>query len=617
MQEGNNRNFIIAIVLSLAVLIGWQYFVAQPQIERAREEAAQLEAQQTPAIPGAVPGAPAPGAGAVPGAGAPSIPAAGALVPAAPVVTATRAEALNASPRIPIDTPAVTGSINLVGARIDDLHLMDYRETVEPDSDTVTFLSPANAPGGYYAEFGWVGAAGGPATPAPDTVWSTTGDVTLTPTTPVILTWDNGAGLVFTRTIAVDERYMFTVSDAVTNNTGAPVSLAPYGRVERIGEPATQGFFILHEGFIGVFGDQGLNETSYKTAREDGTVTMEPADRGWLGITDKYWAAALIPPMDRTFTGQFAYRNPGMPAYQANFLSDPLTIAPGMTGETTSRVFAGAKQVAILDNYNRTLGIDRLELLIDWGWFYFITKPMFYTLDFFNRLLGNFGLAILAVTVLVKLIFFPLANRSYVSMSAMRKLQPQMMALRERYKDDRVKQQQALMELYKKEKINPIAGCWPVLLQIPVFFALYKVLFVTIEMRHAPFFGWIRDLSARDPTSIFNLFGLIPWAPPEFLHIGIWPIIMGVTMWVQMRLQPQQPDPTQRMIFNWMPVLFTFMLAAFPAGLVIYWAWNNLLSIAQQWFIMKRQGVEVDLFGNIMNSFRRKGANKPDTAKTS
>ncbi|MCC6983522.1 MAG: membrane protein insertase YidC [Bauldia sp.] len=614
MQEGNNRNFIIAIVLSLAVLIGWQYFVAQPQIDRAREEAAQLEAQQTPAIPG-VPGAGVPGAG-VPGAGPPVV--APAPVPAGPTVAATRAEALGVSARVPIDTPAVTGSINLTGARIDDLHLMDYRETVDPESDTVTLLSPANGPGGYYAEFGWVGAAGGPAVPGADTVWSTAGDVTLTPSTPVVLTWDNGAGLLFTRTIAVDAQYMFTVSDSVTNSGAAAVSLAPYARVERIGEPPTQGFFILHEGFIGVFGEDGLNETAYKTPREDGTVTLDPTNSGWLGITDKYWATALIPAEGETFTGQFAYRNVvGAPAYQANFLANAVTIAPGTSGETMTRLFAGAKQVAIVDGYDNTLGIDRLELLIDWGWFYFITKPMFYALDFFNRVLGNFGLAILAVTVLVKLVFFPLANRSYASMSSMRKLQPQMMALRERYKDDRVKQQQALMELYKKEKINPIAGCWPVLLQIPVFFALYKVLFVTIEMRHAPFFGWIQDLSARDPTSIFNLFGLIPWAPPEFLHIGIWPIIMGVTMWVQMRLNPVQADPTQRLIFNWMPVLFTFMLAAFPAGLVIYWAWNNLLSLTQQWVIMKRQGVEVDLFGNIMNSFRRKGADKPDPAKTS
>ena len=602
MQEGNNRNFILAIVLSLAVLIGWQYFIAQPQIERAREEAAQLEAQQPPALPGAaaVPGAPV--AAQVP------------LPPAA--VAATRAEALGVSPRIPIDTPSVTGSINLTGARIDDLHLMDYRETVDTDSDTVTLLSPANGPGGYYAEFGWVSQPGGPAVPGGDTLWSATGDVVLTPTTPVVLTWDNGAGLVFTRTIAVDPQYMFTVSDAVANSGAGAVALSPYARVERIGEPATQGFFILHEGFIGVFGEEGLNETSYKTPREDGTVTMDPTDSGWLGITDKYWATALIPEPGETFTGQFAHRDAGAPAYQANFIGESVIIAPGTSGETTTRLFAGAKQVAIVDGYDNSLGIDRLELLIDWGWFYFITKPMFYTLDFFNQVLGNFGLAILAVTVLVKLVFFPLANRSYSSMSAMRKLQPQMVALRERYKDDKVKQQQALMELYKKEKINPIAGCWPVLLQIPVFFALYKVLFVTIEMRHAPFFGWIQDLSARDPTSIFNLFGLIPWAPPEFLHIGIWPLIMGMTMWVQMRLNPTPPDPAQRIIFNWMPVLFTFMLAAFPAGLVIYWAWNNTLSIAQQYVIMRRQGVAVDLFGNIKNSFRRKPADKPDAAKS-
>ncbi len=598
-MEGNNRNIILAIVLSLIVFLGWQQFVLKPQLEEAGEQAAQVEGQTTVPTGVAVPGAPVVG-----------------QAPAAAAVAATRDEALTTNARVPVDTPALTGSINLAGARIDDLHLMDYRQTVEADSDTVTLLNPANGPGGYYAEFGWVNQPGGTVPlPGPATPWSVTGDVTLTPTTPVVLTFDNGAGLLFTRTIAIDAQYMFTVSDSVANSGAAAVTLLPYGKVERIGEPASQGGYIFHEGFIGVFGEAGFQKASYGDARNDGTIGTAPANTGWLGITDKYWATALIPGDGENFVGQFAHTDTGGSAYQANFIADPITIQPGAAGETSTRLFAGAKQVSIVNTYDEQ-DIDRFELLVDWGMLYFITKPMFYLLDWFNGVLGNFGVAILAVTVLVKLLFFPLANRSYSSMSSMRKLQPEMVALRERYKDDRVKQQQALMELYKKEKINPIAGCWPVLVQIPVFFALYKVLFDTIEMRHAPFFGWVQDLSAPDPTSVFNLFGVLPYAVPAFLLIGVWPLVMGMTMWVQMRLNPTPPDPTQRMIFNWMPVLFTFMLAAFPAGLVIYWAWNNFLSILQQYVIMRRQGVEVDLFGNIANSFRRKPADKPDAAKS-
>jgi YidC/Oxa1 family membrane protein insertase len=589
----NNKNFLVAIALSIAVLFAWQYFFAGPQMERARQQATeQAAAPQSTQSPAAQPGAP-PGAESAGG------------------TLATREAALATNPRVPIDTPRVSGSISLRGARLDDLRLKDYRETVDRNSPTIVLLSPSSGPAGYFAETGWIPATGEIAVPAGDAVWTAPANATLGVDRPVTLTWDNGAGLVFSRTIEIDTDFMFTVTDGVENRSGAPVSLTPFGRVVRLGEVHSSGFYILHEGPIGVFGEEGLEEISYKSVKEDREMPMPEANSGWLGITDKYWAVTLVPEQGKPFTGRFAFFDNGAPRFQSDFRTATLTVAPGGKAETASRVFAGAKEVSVVDGYDAQ-GIDRFELLIDWGWFYFITKPMFFFIDWFYRLLGNFGLAILAVTVVVKLVFFPLANRSYRSMSQMKKLQPQMMEIRERFADDRVKQQQALMEMYKREKINPIAGCWPMLLQIPVFFALYKVLFVTIEMRHAPFFGWIQDLSAPDPLSVFTLFGLIPWDPGvvpiigTFLLIGIWPLIMGVTMWVQMRLNPTPPDPTQAMIFNWMPVIFTFTLAGFPAGLVIYWAWNNTLSVLQQAIIMHRQGVKIELWDNVVSVFRRK-----------
>src|SRR5690606_34596383 len=363
----------------------------------------------------------------------------------------------------------------------------------DPDSPSIVLLSPSGGPDGYFAEFGWVAPAGGPEVPGSATEWTAPQGARLTAETPVTLTWDNGAGLVFRRTVALDDQYMFTITDAVENSTGAPVTLYPYGRVARLGGGHTAGWYILHEGPLGVFGDAGLRELDYSELEEEGEIVIPEATRGWLGITDKYWATALIPDQDRPFHSRFTYTAAPVPIHQADFRGEGVTVADGASGEIASRLFAGAKVVAVVDGYQDSLGIERFELLIDWGWFYFITKPMFFALDWFFRVFGNFGVAFLLVTVIIKLFFFPLANKSYKSMSMMKKLQPQMMELRERYKDDRTRQQQALMEMYKKEKVNPVAGCWPVLLQIPVFFALYKVLFVTIEMRHAPFFGWIRD----------------------------------------------------------------------------------------------------------------------------
>ena len=415
------------------------------------------------------------------------------------------------------------------------------------------------------------------------------------------------AGLEFRRTISVDDKYLFTAKDEVINKTANPVTLYPYALISRHNTPHTAGFYILHEGPVGVLGDNGLLEKSYKDLEEKKEFAYANT-KGWLGFTDKYWAAALVPdPGTSLLKARFSGGMLGnVKTYQSDYVLDAQTIAPGATGTAQARLFAGAKEVRVVNAYEESLKLDRFDRLIDWGWFYFITKPLFLVIDWLFHLVGNFGVAILLVTVMIKLIFFPLASKSYASMAKMKAVQPQMVQLRERYKDDKAKQQQELMELYKKEKINPLAGCLPILIQIPVFFSLYKVLFVTIEMRHAPFFGWIHDLAAPDPTSLFNLFGLLPFAVPTFLHIGVWPLIMGVTMFLQMRMNPTPPDPTQAAIFTWMPVIFTFMMAGFPAGLVVYWAWNNLLSIIQQGVIMKRQGAKIELWDNLAALFKKK-----------
>jgi YidC/Oxa1 family membrane protein insertase len=641
----DNKNTIIAIVLSAIVLLGWQYFVGMPQMERQRQEALLKQQQQTttapapgaqPGQPGTPapgaqpgqPGAPAPGSNVpVPGQpGAPPAPG-GLTVPGtatpAQVQTQTRAAVIASSPRIQVETPRVKGTIALKGARLDDLALIQYRETVDPKSPPIVLLSPSGAEHPFYAEFGWVRGAGVNAKlPDADTVWTQEGAGALTPGKPVTLTWDNGEGLTFRRTIAVDDKYLFTARDEVTNKAADPVTLFPYALISRHGTPKTEGYYILHEGFIGVLGEQGLKEESYKSVEDKKAITFT-ATNAWLGITDKYWAATLLPDTTKKLNARFSAGAAGTTkTYQTDYLLDPITIAPGASGAADMRLFAGAKEVQTIDAYDKALGLNRFELLIDWGWFYFITKPMFKAIDFFFHLVGNFGLAILIVTVLVKLLFFPLANKSYASMAKMKAVQPEMMAIRERYGDDKMKQQQALMELYKKEKINPLAGCLPIVVQIPVFFALYKVLFVTIEMRHAPFYGWIRDLSAPDPSNIFNLFGLIPYDPTlipmlgQFLHLGFWPIVMGLTMFVQMKLNPAPPDPTQKMIFDWMPLIFTFMLAGFSAGLVIYWAWNNTLSVTQQAFIMNKHGAKIELWDNLRDLWARMtGAGKKDPGK--
>jgi YidC/Oxa1 family membrane protein insertase len=617
----NHKNTILAIILSLVVVVGWQYFVGYPQMEKQRHEMLlkkeeQARQGQSGSSQPAAPAAPAPQT-----AGAPPTPK------AARQATKTREAAIAASPHVAIQTPRLQGSIDLKGGRIDNLSLERYRETVNPDSPPIVLFSPSGAPDAYYAEFGWLPAAGtAEKLPGPDTIWAQEGSGPLTIEHPITLTYDNGQGLIFRRTISVDDHYLFTIKDEVQNKSGATIILFPYGLISRHGTPKVQGYYILHEGMIGVMGNSGEQTLTYKQIKDKKEQKFDDVTDAWLGFTDKYWGSALLPDTDAKVNARFsAFESGGREIYQTDYMLQSVTVAPGATGFATGRLFAGAKVVSVVGinffgvdgGYNQALHLNHFDLLIDWGWFYFLTKPMFLALDFFATLVGNFGIAILIVTVLIKALFFPLANKSYASMAKMKAVQPEMTMVRERYADDKAKQQQAMMELYRREKINPIAGCLPIAIQIPVFFSLYKVLFITIEMRHAPFFGWIRDLSAPDPTNIFTLFGLLHYDPTimpligGFLHLGLWPLIMGVTMWVQMKLNPAPPDPTQQMIFNWMPIIFTFMLANFPAGLVIYWAWNNTLSVAQQSAIMHRNGAKIELWDNLKRTFIKPKSKQP------
>ncbi|CAN5290204.1 membrane protein insertase YidC [soil metagenome] len=591
----DNKNFILAIVLSIAIIFGWQFVF--PYFKKTPVPPPPITQTQTQIQPGS---------------GQQPAITTGNQQPqqAAPV---TRDAALAGSPRVLIDTPLVSGSINLTGAHLDDLRLKNYHETVDPNSPAITLLNPSGTHGGFFVEEGLVPAPGSTVkVPDAKAVWQAPDGAALGPGKPVTLTWDNGEGVIFKRTISADDDYLFTVRQDIQNTTGKPVAVFPYARIQRQDTPHVEGIYVLFEGLIGVLTGE-LQEIHYSDIKEDGKRVTKDSKGGWLGFTDKYWAATVIPDpsLNLTATFQHSLQN-GRDVYQTDYVAkDPITVPPGGTGTYEDHVFAGAKVVQTIYTIGEKYKVDRFDLMIDWGWFYFFTKPLFWLLEYIKGLVGNFGLAILIVTVLVKGLFFPLQNKSYESMSKMKKLQPEMEKLKLQFPDDRMKQQQSMMELYKREKVSPLAGCVPVVIQIPVFFALYKVIYTTIELRHAPFFGWIHDLSAPDPTHLFNLFGLIPWTPPAMLALGAWPIIMGITMWLQMRLNPAPPDPVQAQLFNWMPIIFTFMLASFPVGLVIYWAWNNLLSILQQSLIMKRQGVKIDFFGNIRNSLpflKRKSA---------
>jgi YidC/Oxa1 family membrane protein insertase len=584
----DNKNLFVAILICAAVLFGWQYFVAGPQMQKEQQRQALLAKQKgheaqtkTAELPKAVANI-------------------SAQIP--------RNAALQAGgPRLVIATPSVNGTLRLKGARFDDLQLRKYRETLNPKSPEIVLFSPERTAYPYYALFGWVAAPGSNLKVPDDTTpWRVAKGNVLTPQTPVTLQWDNSQGLTFTRTISVDDKYMFTVSDSVANHGRSAAVLYPYAVVSRSNIPPGTHYMALHEGFIGIAGGS-LKDSNYGDLKPEAPQQTFHSTGGWLGITDKYWMAAVIPPQNEAFDGGYRAVNPAAKKdYQADYRLNPHVVAPGASTSVTQRLFAGAKVVDTLRQYESRLNIVRFDYAIDWGWFWFFTRPIFWLLDFFGRTVGNFGVAILLLTIVVRLFFFPLANTQFKSMSRMKKLQPHVERIKERFADDRMRQQQEMMELYKREKVNPLSGCLPIFIQIPVFFSLYKVLLVTIEMRQAPFFGWIRDLSAPDPTSIINLFGLLPYSVPSlvlqhaaFLSIGIWPIFMGATQWLQTKMNPAPADPVQARMFSLMPIIFTFMLATFPAGLVIYWTWSNLLSMIQQYVIMRREGAEIHLFKNL------------------
>ena len=559
----DTRNLIAAICLSMSVLIGYQILFGEPTQQNVKKEQQLVDKNNEPSIE-------------LPKDNNTSL-------------TEVTKKTRNID-RINIINDELQGSISLLGARIDDLVLKKYRKTLDPESDQIRFLKKIDEREPFFIQFGW-SSPNKNKVPNGNTVWKGSKS-SLDPNNPVTLTWKNGEGLRFSQIISIDDNYMIKVIQKVKNETNNSVNLYPYGLIRRSGEPKTTDFFVLHEGPLGVF-DGSLKEHSYSDLKETGQKGMSiktEENGGWIGITDKYWMAALIPDQNTNSNFTFRYVN-NSASYQTDFLGELSKIPANGEIEIVSRVFSGAKKLNLLDKYEEDLKIKNFDLAIDFGWFYFLTKPFFYALSWANNILGNFGLAILAITVVVKIIFFPLANKSYKSMARMRVLTPQLQQLRERFGNDRQKMNMEMMALYKREKVNPAAGCLPILVQIPVFFALYKVLFVSIEMRQAPFFGWIKDLSALDPTSIFNLFGLLPYSTdflPDFLNLGIWPLLMGATMVLQQRLNPKPPDPVQAQIFAWMPVVFTFLLATFPAGLVIYWTWNNLLSIAQQWIITRK-----------------------------
>ncbi|MBI08314.1 MAG: membrane protein insertase YidC [Rhodospirillaceae bacterium] len=592
-----NKNLLFAIVVSAAILFGWQYFYEGPRLEkqhalleqqRLEEEARQKAAGGTPAASGDSTApqstfrAPSSGLG-------PNLSAAGLSVGA--TASETREAALAKTPRVKIQSDRIDGSISLIGGRVDDIVLLDYRETLDPESSNIILLQPTQVAQPYYAEFGWIGRD--VKLPKGETLW-TANSAVLTPETPVTLSWDNGEGLIFELTYSLDDNYMISLTQRVKNRSGANHTLTPYGLLSRTGTPDILGFYILHEGLIGVQ-NEILEEVDYEDIL-DGKPVEYTSTGGWIGITDKYWLAALIPDQKESTKSRFVAGKRGTSdLYQSDYLAQPRTAPNGGAATYTTHLFAGAKQVKLLDKYQSELAIPAFDKAVDFGWFYWLTKPIFYAINWLNQYLGNFGLAILALTVGIKLAFFPLANKSYKSMSKMKLLQPRMVELRDKYGEDKQRLNQEMMALYKKEGANPAAGCLPILIQIPVFFALYKVLFVNIEMRQAPFYGWIHDLSAPDPLGILTLFGLIPWEVPAgfltYLNLGVWPLIMGITMFLQQKLNPAPTDPVQAKVFMFMPIIFTFLLAPFPAGLVIYWAWNNVLSIAQQWAIMRRQGV--------------------------
>lgn len=561
------RNLIFAVALSTMVLMGWQLLIEQPRREEAMRQAELMKQQQEKA-------------------GDVVLPQPGHDKQAEAVTPKTREERISGASRVKLDTGVLHGSINAAGLRFDDVTLGKYHQTIDDNSPEVVLLSPSGGEDSYLVEFGWLAGSAGVKVPDAQTRWDIKPGE-LTSQAPLRASWDNGENLRFEQTIRAEGDYMFAIEQQVTNHSDAPVVLHPYGLVSRTYADTAKHYAVLHEGPLGVF-NETLSSVEYKALREDGKQTFSSA-KGWLGVTDKYWLTAMVPDAAHPFTATMMhYSKDGKDRYQVDYRAEALTIAPGESITLTNRLFAGAKEVSLLDRYSASYNIPLFDRAVDFGRLYFLTKPIFHALNYFYALLGNFGLAIMLLTVCIRVLLFPLANKSYSSMSQLKLLMPKINEIKERYADDKIKTQQEIMEFYRREKVNPASGCLPMLLQLPVFFALYRVLFVTIEMRHAPFFGWIKDLSAPDPTTVFNLFGLIDWTPPHLLMIGAWPLIMAATMAIQQQLNPKPTDPAQAMVMKWLPLMFLFMFASFPAGLVIYWAWNNSLSILQQQVITRR-----------------------------
>ena len=562
----DNKNVFIAIALSMSVLLFWGAFFETPRQINENQSQNKNEIikknEQNEITPN--------------------------ILPEKIITEISRKDALTKVDRIIVENEKVTGSISLQGAIFDDLSFKNYKTTLDSE-ENVVFLNPKETQDGYYIESGWTSVGNKIAVPNLDTIWKVKGNRVLSNNSDVTLEWDNGRGLTFTKTISLDEKYLFKIKQKVKNNTSSEVSLYPYAQITRNKKPDdVMGFYILHEGFIGVF-DGELKEDDYDDVKDKKIVRN--SDNGWLGITDKYWVTAIVPPEDQNFKSSFLYKD----NFRANYiLNSPVSISSKTSSENEVRLFVAAKEVETVDGYAESENIDKFDLTIDWGWFYFFTKPLFFVIDYLFKFSGNFGIAIVLITLAIRIIFFPLANYSFRSMAKMKAVQPEMVRLKELHKDDKVKLQQEMMALYRKEKINPASGCLPILIQIPFFFAIYKMLFISLEMRHQPFFGWIQDLSAKDPTTIFNLFGLIPWDPPGFLIIGIWPILMGLTMYLQQKLNPAPADPIQAKIFAFFPLFLTVILAPFPSGLVVYWTVNNILTIAQQWVIMRQTKVKTN-----------------------
>ena len=556
------RNVLLAIILSTIVLVFWAAFFEAPIVDQTTNEKVVTKSQDS---------------------SSPTIDETEKEIKN----EITRNDVINSTNRIKVENGNIKGSISLEGAIIDDIIFKNYKETLNSEKK-VTFLNPKNSPKEYFIETGWV--SGGDQKiklPLLDTVWKNKEGTTLTPNNPVTLEWNNGEGLIFTKKIELDDNFLFKVTQSIKNESNNSFQFYPYAQITRKGNIEGMQIYILHEGFLGVFGDELKEENFDDIEKEKFSIS---ATKGWLGITDKYWLTAIVPEKGNEFKAEFVAKDE---IYRANYIiKEAKILNPGNSISNKINTFVAAKEVAVIDGYAEQLGIEKFDLAIDWGWFYFFTKPLFFIIDYFFKITGNFGLAIVIITALVRLIFFPLANYSFKSMAKMKILQPEMLRLKELHKDDKTKLQQEMMALYKREKVNPVSGCLPVLIQIPFFFAIYKMLYVTLEMRHQPFFGWIKDLSERDPTSIFNLFGLIPWDPPTFLMIGAWPILMGLSMWVQQKLNPTPPDPIQAKIFMFFPIFLTIILAPFPSGLVVYWTVNNILTIAQQWVIMRRTKVK-------------------------